>query len=236
MSFLKIDNLSAGYGNLDVIFDITMEVDENKIVTILGSNGAGKSTILKIICGILKLKGGEISFLGKSINELSTRERVNKGITLVPEGRLLFPYLSVLDNLRVGAMPRRAKPHFQDNLARVHDLFPWLHERERQSAGTLSGGEQQMLAIGRALMAHPSLLMLDEPSLGLAPIVVKELFESIVEINKQGTTVFLCEQNVYKSLQICHSGYVLENGKIILTGNSSELLANTELKKAYLGL
>jgi branched-chain amino acid transport system ATP-binding protein len=236
MSLLQVDNISTGYGNLNVIFDISIDVQENTIVTLLGSNGSGKSTILKAICGILKITGGEILFLEKRISRISSRQRVNMGISLVPEGRYVFPYLSVKENLRVGALTKRAKPHFEQNINRVHMLFPRLKERWNQPAGTLSGGEQQMLAIGRALMSNPALLMLDEPSLGLAPILVKELFESIKEINRQGTTILLCEQNVHKSLQICHSGYVLENGRIALIGDSSELLSNSDLKKAYMGL
>jgi branched-chain amino acid transport system ATP-binding protein len=202
----------------------------------LGSNGSGKSTILKAICGVLKITHGEIYFSEKRIGKIKSRGRVNMGISLVPEGRYVFPYLSVKENLRVGALTKRAKPHFKKNIERVNILFPRLKERWNQAAGTLSGGEQQMLAIGRALMANPILLMLDEPSLGLAPIPVKELFESIVEINRQGTTILLCEQNVHKSLQICHSGYVLENGKVALFGDSSKLLSNSDLKRAYMGL
>jgi len=236
MSFLKVEQVSTGYGNLNVIFDVSLEVEEKAIVTLLGANGTGKSTILKAICGTLKIKSGGISFSGHDISQLPTRDRVNMGIALVPEGRYVFPYLSVKDNLKVGALTKRAKPFFKQNIKRVHALFPRLKERLHQAAGTLSGGEQQMLAIGRALMANPSLLMLDEPSLGLAPILVGELFDAIVEINRQGTTILLCEQNVHKSLKICNFGYVLENGAVALEGASEDLLSNTDLKKAYMGL
>jgi branched-chain amino acid transport system ATP-binding protein len=236
MSTLKVENLSAGYGSMVVIFDISIEIEEGKIVSLLGANGSGKSTILQVICGYLKHQSGEAIFRGKSIDKLSIRERVNEGIVLVPEGKLLFPYLGVLDNLKIGAMTRRAKPHFEENLKRVYSLFPHLKERENQFAGTLSGGEQQMVAIGRGLMAYPRLIMLDEPTLGLAPLMVNEVFKSIVEINKQGTTVLLVEQNVQRCLEISDFGYVLQNGSIKISGNSRELLTDNELKKAYMGL
>lgn len=236
MSFLRAISLSLAYGKLEVIFDVSFEVQEHKIVTLLGSNGTGKSTLLKALCGVLTPTNGDIHFLGRSIKHLSARQRVNEGIVLVPEGRLPFPYLSVFDNLRVAALSRLAKPHFEKNLQRVYNLFPRLSERKRQQAGTLSGGEQQMLAIGRGLMAHPVLLMLDEPSAGLAPILIKELFRSIRDINRQGTTILLIEQNAYRSLEISDSGYVLENGMITLYGSAVELLSNVSLKKAYMGL
>lgn len=236
MSFLKINNLRVAYGNLEVLFGVDLEVPKGGVVTLLGSNGAGKTTIVKTICGVLKPIGGEIFFDGQSLQQLSARERVNRGIVLVPEGRLLFPSLSVMDNLRVGAMNRRGQKNFRENLERAFVLFPALKERPRQFAGTLSGGEQQMLAISRGLMASPRLLMLDEPSLGLAPILVKELFNTITEITRQEITVLLIEQNVSRSLEISDMGYVLENGHVVLSGSAKELAQNKELKRAYMGI
>ena len=235
MPLLTINNLSAGYSNVDVVFDVNLAVNENKIVTILGSNGSGKSTVLKVICGYLNNKG-DVVFQGEKINRTNTGQRVESGIVLVPEGKLLFPQLTIFENLKTGAMSKRAKPHLANNLERIYNLFPQMKERKKQLAGTLSGGEQQMVAMGRGLMAHPKLLMLDEPTLGLAPLLVKEVFKSIEEINQQGTTVLLVEQNVHKSLEISDYTYVLQNGMIKIEGKSSELLENAEIKKAYMGL
>ena len=230
---LKIDNLKVNYGGIEAVKGITFEVPERQIVTLIGANGAGKSTTLRSIAGLVKPAAGRIHLQGEDITGLTPDRIVTKGITLVPEGRHVFPDMTVLENLKIGAYLRT--DDLEDDLKWVYDLFPRLKERSWQAAGTLSGGEQQMLAVGRALMSRPKIIMMDEPSLGLAPIVVKGIFDIIKEINKQGVTVLLIEQNANMALKTAHLGYVLETGKITLTGPGKELLKNEAVKKAYLG-
>ena len=230
---LKIDELKVSYGGIEAVKGITFEVPDGKIVTLIGANGAGKSTTLRAIAGLVKPAHGRIHLQGEDITALSPDRIVSKGITLVPEGRHVFPDLTVLENLKIGAYLRT--DNLEDDIRWVYDLFPRLKERSWQAAGTLSGGEQQMLAVGRALMSRPKIIMMDEPSLGLAPIVVKGIFDIIREINKQGVTVLLIEQNANMALRIADVGYVLETGRITLTGSGRELLTNEAVKKAYLG-
>ena len=230
---LKIDNLKVSYGGIEAVKGITFEVPERQIVTLIGANGAGKSTTLRTIAGLVKPAGGRIHLQAEDITALSPDKIVSKGITLVPEGRRVFPDLTVLENLKIGAYLR--KDSLDEDLRWVYDLFPRLKERSWQAAGTLSGGEQQMLAVGRALMSRPKIMMMDEPSLGLAPLVVKGIFEIIKEINKQGTTILLVEQNANMALHTADLGYVLETGRITLSGPGRELLNNEAVKKAYLG-
>ena len=226
---LKIDELKVSYGGIEAVKGITFEVPERKIVTLIGANGAGKSTTLRTIAGLVKPAHGRIHLQGEDITSLSPDRIVSKGLTLVPEGRRVFPDLTVLENLKIGAYLRTDS--LEDDLNWVYDLFPRLKERSWQAAGTLSGGEQQMLAVGRALMSRPKIIMMDEPSLGLAPIVVKGIFDIIQEINRQGVTVLLIEQNANMALKIADVGYVLETGRISLTGSGRELLANEAVKK-----
>jgi len=230
---LKIDNLKVSYGGIEAVKGITFQVPERQIVTLIGANGAGKSTTLRTIAGLVKPAGGRIHLQAEDITGLPPDRIVSKGITLVPEGRRVFPDLTVLENLKIGAYLR--KDSLEEDIKCVYDLFPRLKERSWQAAGTLSGGEQQMLAVGRALMSRPKIIMMDEPSLGLAPIVVKGIFEIIREINKQGVTVLLIEQNANMALHTADLGYVLETGKITMTGSGQELLVNEDVKKAYLG-
>ena len=230
---LKIDNLKVSYGGIEAVKGITFQVPERQIVTLIGANGAGKSTTLRAIAGLVKPASGRIHLQAEDITGLPPDRIVSKGITLVPEGRRVFPDLTVLENLKIGAYLR--KDSLEDDIKWVYDLFPRLQERSWQAAGTLSGGEQQMLAVGRALMSRPKIIMMDEPSLGLAPIVVKGIFEIILEINKQGVTVLLIEQNANMALHTADLGYVLETGKITMSGSGQELLANEDVKKAYLG-
>ena len=230
---LKIDELKVSYGGIEAVKGITFEVPERQIVTLIGANGAGKSTTLRTIAGLVKPAHGRIHLQGEDITGLSPDRIVSKGVTLVPEGRRGFPDLSVVENLKIGAYLR--KDDLEDDLNWVYDLFPRLKERSWQAAGTLSGGEQQMLAVARALMSRPKIIMMDEPSLGLAPLVVKGIFEIIQEINKQGVTVLLIEQNANMALKIADLGYVLETGRITLTGSGRDLLKNEDVKKAYLG-
>ena len=230
---LKIDELKVSYGGIEAVKGITFEVPDGKIVTLIGANGAGKSTTLRTIAGLVKPAHGRIHLQGEDITALSPDRIVSKGITLVPEGRHVFPDLTVLENLKIGAYLR--KDSLEDDLNWVYELFPRLKERSWQAAGTLSGGEQQMLAVGRALMSRPKIIMMDEPSLGLAPIVVKGIFDIIREINKQGVTILLVEQNANMALKTADRGYVLETGKIVTAGTGAELLASPEIKKAYLG-
>ena len=230
---LKIDELNVSYGGIEAVKGISFEVPERKIVTLIGANGAGKSTTLRTIAGLVKPAHGRIHLQGEDITSLSPDRIVSKGITLVPEGRHVFPDLTVLENLKIGAYLR--KDDLNDDLNWVYELFPRLKERSWQAAGTLSGGEQQMLAVGRALMSRPKIIMMDEPSLGLAPIVVKGIFDIIKEINRQGVTVLLIEQNANMALRIADVAYVLETGKITLSGSGRELLNNDQVKKAYLG-
>lgn len=232
-NILEIKDLVVSYGGIEAVKGVSLEVPEGQIVTLIGSNGAGKSTTLKAISGIVKTKNASILLDGKEIAGKSPDQIVSSGITLVPEGRRVFPNLTVLENLRMGAYLR--KDNIKDDLDYVYGLFPRLKEREWQLAGTLSGGEQQMLAVGRALMSKPRVIMMDEPSLGLAPLVVKDIFEIIKTINSQGITVLLIEQNANMALKVAHKAYVMETGKITLEGTGAELLANESVKEAYLG-
>jgi branched-chain amino acid transport system ATP-binding protein len=236
MSFLSVEKIEVRYGDAPALFNVSLEVEQGEIVSLVGANGAGKSTTLKAISGLLKPKSGQILFAGKRLNEIPAYAIVDLGIIQIPEGRQLFPYMTTLENLELGSYTPEARKRAADSIHRVFELFPILLERKMQLAGTLSGGEQQMLAIGRGLMALPKLLMLDEPSLGLAPILVKLIFEAVAKINQAGTAILLVEQDVKKSLALAQRGYVMENGKIALQGKAKELLANEHLKKAYLGI
>lgn len=233
---LTIDKLNFSYGDLKVLWDIDLEVHEGEIVTVVGANGAGKSTTLKNISRLETPSSGSIVFNGESINDLESHQVVERGIVQVPEGRKIFPEMTVLENLRMGSFIKSARPDREANVERVFGMFPRLKEREKQLGGTMSGGEQQMLAIGRGLMANPKLLLLDEPSLGLSPLFVKIIFEIIQEINRQGVTILLVEQNVFQSLKIANRAYVLETGRVVLSGTGSELLSNDHVKKAFLGM
>ena len=230
---LKIENLSVNYGGIEAVRDISFEVPEGAIITLIGANGAGKSTTLRAIAGLLKPKSGSITYNGEELIGKPTDQIVSRGITLVPEGRRVFPDMTVLENLKIGAYLRN--DNLTEDIRWVYDLFPRLEERSWQAAGTLSGGEQQMLAVGRALMSKPKVIMMDEPSLGLAPIIVQGIFDIIKEINRQGVTVLLIEQNANMALHIADIGYVLETGRITMTGPGKELLQDENVKKAYLG-
>ena len=230
---LKIENLSVNYGGIEAVRDISFEVPEGAIITLIGANGAGKSTTLRAIAGLLKPKSGSITYNGEELIGKPTDQIVSRGITLVPEGRRVFPDMTVLENLKIGAYLR--KDNLTEDIRWVYDRFPRLEERSWQAAGTLSGGEQQMLAVGRALMSKPKVIMMDEPSLGLAPIIVQGIFDIIKEINRQGVTVLLIEQNANMALHIADIGYVLETGRITMTGPGKELLQDENVKKAYLG-
>jgi branched-chain amino acid transport system ATP-binding protein len=236
MLLVEINDINVSYGDVQVLHEVALEVREGEIVTIVGANGAGKSTLLKTIAGILRSTRGEIQFLGERIDHLYPHQIVEKGLVRIPEGRKIFPSLSVLENLELGSYLPKAKAKRFESLEKVFSLFPVLKERSKQVAGTLSGGEQQMLAIGRGLMSLPRLLMLDEPSLGLAPLLVREIFRTVREINKEGTTILLVEQNVFNALDMAHQGYVLENGRIVLRGKSRDLLGNEHIKESYLGV
>ena len=232
-NILEIKDLVVSYGGIEAVKGISLNVEEGKIVTLIGSNGAGKSTTLKTIAGLVGAQSGSIKFMGEELLGKSTDQIVSRGVTLVPEGRRVFPNLTVAENLRIGAYLR--KDSIANDLKRVYDLFPRLKEREWQLAGTLSGGEQQMLAVGRALMAKPKLVMMDEPSLGLAPIVVRGIFDIIREINNQGITVLLIEQNANMALKIADWAYVMQTGSILMEGTGKEMAENEEVKAAYLG-
>jgi len=236
MSLLEIENLSVHYGGIKALKGISFSVNAGEIVTLIGANGAGKSTTLKSISGLVSASGGQIRHEGEVISGLDSQKIVERGIVLVPEGRKVFPNLSVLENLKIGAYLRKDKSAVASDLERVYDLFPRLKERHWQMAGTLSGGEQQMLAVGRGLMAKPQLIMMDEPSLGLAPQLVKEIFSIIRRINEQGTTVLLIEQNANAALKIAHRGYVMVTGNITLSGTGMELLNDKSVQDAYLGV
>jgi len=234
VSVLRVENLHAGYGHIEALHGVDVEVAEGEIVALIGANGAGKSTLLMSICGNPRARLGRIEFLGEDITRLPTHAIVRRGLAQSPEGRRIFPFMSVLENLQMGAVTTDAQ-HFDEDLERVFALYPILRERRQQRAGTLSGGEQQMLAIGRALMSRPRLLLLDEPSLGLAPLLVRQIFSVIREINERDrVTVFLVEQNAYHALRLAHRGYVMANGRIVLSGSGRELLENEEIRKAYL--
>ena len=233
-SILKVDDINVYYGSIHAIKGISFEVNEGEIVTLIGANGAGKSTTLNTISGLLHSKTGSISFMGENLGKFPCHKIVSKGLALVPEGRRVFLQMTVQENLEMGAYTQSGKAIDQD-LEHVYELFPRLKERMKQVAGTLSGGEQQMLAMGRALMSHPKLLMLDEPSMGLAPILVEQIFEIIQNLHKDGTTILLVEQNAAAALSVADRGYVLETGKIVTSGTGKELLASPAIKKAYLG-
>ena len=234
---LRLNNVQTFYENIQVLKDLCIEVTQGEIITLIGANGAGKTTTLMSITGIVPLRTGEIMFLNKPVHNLSPDEIVALGISLVPEGRRIFPRLTVMENLDMGAFLRRDTADIKNDVAHIFELFPILAERRNQPGGTLSGGEQQMLAISRALMARPRLLLLDEPSLGLGPMVVRLIFEIIKKINlESGTTIFLVEQNAHMALKVAHRGYVMENGRITLEGTADSLLHNEEVKRAYLGI
>ncbi len=235
MSMIRISNLCAGYGFVDVLRDISLDISSGEIVAVLGSNGVGKTTLNNTLSGLITPKSGDIYFEDKLISGNSSEEIVDLGIIHVPEGRKLFPNLSVLDNLELGSY-RRGKKNRSQNLENVLDIFPKLRDRIDQIAGTLSGGEQQMVAIGRGLMSEPRLLILDEPSLGLSPLLVEQMFELIKRINEQGLTILLVEQNVIQSLSIADRAYVIEEGRVAISGQASDLKDNADLKKSYLGL
>ena len=230
---LSVKDLKVNYGGIEAVKGISFDVPAGKIVTLIGANGAGKSTTLKAIAGLVKPSGGDIAFPGESIVGKDSSDIVARGVTLVPEGRRVFANMSVLENIKIGAYLR--KDNLSEDIAWVYELFPRLKERSWQLAGTLSGGEQQMLAVARALMSKPKLLMMDEPSLGLAPLIIRDIFNIIREINKQGVTILLIEQNANMALQIANTAYVLETGRITLSGTGAELLANEAVKEAYLG-
>ena len=233
---LKIEKLNFSYGDLKVLWDVDLEVNEGEIVTVVGANGAGKSTTLKNISRLVKPSSGSITFLGKDLVKMQSHEVVEAGLVQVPEGRRIFPEMTVMENLRMGSYVKATRADRQKNTDWVFELFPRLKEREKQLGGTMSGGEQQMLAIARGLMANPKVLLLDEPSLGLSPLLVKNIFDIITNINKQGVTILLVEQNVYQSLRIAHRAYVMETGRVVLTGEGEELLNNEHIKKAFLGM
>ena len=235
MSMLKVENLSVHYGMIQAVRDVSFEVNEGEVVSLIGANGAGKTTILRTLSGLVRPSAGKIQFLGKEIQKLPAQKIVAAGLSQVPEGRHVFPGLTVMENLEMGAFLKKNREENQANLNKVFSRFPRLEERKNQDAATLSGGEQQMLAMGRALMSTPKLLLLDEPSMGLAPIFIQEIFDIIQDIQKQGTTVLLIEQNANKALAISDRGYVLETGKIVLSGTGKELAASDEVRKAYLG-
>ena len=232
---LKIENLQVSYGGIQALRGISLQVRDGEIATLIGANGAGKSTTLRTISGLVKASAGSIQWNGEELLGKSVDKIIASGIALSPEGRRVFPDMTVLENLKIGAYLRKDKAEIQKDIDWVYDLFPRLKERSWQLAGTLSGGEQQMLAVGRALMSRPQLMMLDEPSLGLAPLVVQDIFSIIREINRQGVTVLLIEQNANMALKIANYGYVLETGTITMTGTGAELLANEKVREAYLG-
>jgi branched-chain amino acid transport system ATP-binding protein len=235
MPLLEVSDIHTFYGNIEALKGISLEVEDGECVTLIGSNGAGKSSTLRSISGLTPPRQGSIRFKDKEITETPPQEIVSMGVAHSPEGRHVFPRMTVYENLMLGAYLRRDQAEIQSDLERVFSLFPRLKERERQKGGTMSGGEQQMLAIGRALMAQPTLLLLDEPSMGIAPILVERIYETIAEINQQGTTILLVEQNANFALEVSKRGYVLETGKVVMTDDSSSLRTNPEVQKAYLG-
>jgi branched-chain amino acid transport system ATP-binding protein len=232
---LEVKGINVSYGDIQALWDVSLNVEEGAIVALVGANGAGKTTLLKAISGLVRVQKGEILLSGKSINNLSPQQIVDRGVIHVPEGRRLFSTLTVMENLKLGAYIPRARAQYAQSLERVFGLFPVLKNRKEQKAGSLSGGEQQMLAIGRALMAQPKILMMDEPSLGLSPILVRTIFQLIATLNEQKTTILLVEQNVYQALKIAQQAYVLKTGKIVMSGQCEILLADEEIRKAYIG-
>jgi branched-chain amino acid transport system ATP-binding protein len=232
---LEVRDIDVFYGDVQALGDISIQVEAGAIVALVGANGAGKSTLLKTISGLIHARKGDILFERKRLNDLTPQKIVEMGVIHVPEGRRLFGSLTVLENLRLGAYTPRARPFFNESLEHVFSFFPVLKNRENQKAGTLSGGEQQMLAIGRAMMARPKIIMLDEPSLGLSPILVNTILKLISILNEQKATILLVEQNIYQALKIAHRAYVLRTGRIVMSGRGSELLGNEEIRKAYIG-
>ena len=232
---LKVRDLVVAYGGIEALKGISIDVPDGQIVTLIGANGAGKSTLLRTIMGLVKPQSGTVEYNEETLNGLNSQRIVSRGITLVPEGRRVFPNLTVLENLRIGAYLRKDDDGIAADIKRIYELFPRLEERHWQMAGTLSGGEQQMLALGRALMSRPKIMMMDEPSLGLAPLVIKDIFSIIRRINESGTPVLLVEQNANMALKVAHHAYVLETGRIKMEGGGKELLENEEIKEAYLG-
>ncbi len=234
---LELKNVDSFYGNIQALYDINLHIDQGEIITLIGANGAGKSTTLMTVCGVVQARNGQVMYDGEEITKEAPNKIVAQGICQVPEGRLIFPELTVQENLDMGAFMRNDKEGIKRDMEYSFDLFPILAERRKQQGGTLSGGEQQMLAIARALMAKPRLLLLDEPSMGLAPLIVKQIFDIIKKVNAEhNTTIFLVEQNANLALKIAHRGYVMENGRIVLTDTCDKLLADEQVKKAYLGL
>jgi branched-chain amino acid transport system ATP-binding protein len=233
---IELRNINAGYGQVQIVRDVSMNIDNNEIVALIGANGAGKSTIIKTISGMLPVSSGSIIFEGKRIENMPAHKIITNGIALVPEGRRLFPYMTVQENLELGAYVENNREKVRENMEWVFGLFPILDERKAQLAGTFSGGEQQMLTIGRALMSKPKFLMMDEPSLGLSPLIVDEVFKTVELLQNEGVTILLVEQNVRKSLEIANRGYVLEHGRIVLSGEATGLLEDENVKKAYLGM
>jgi branched-chain amino acid transport system ATP-binding protein len=236
MALLEIKKLNCFYGDVQIIYDVSLHINEGEVISLIGGNGAGKSTMIRTISGLMKPRSGEIFFEGLPIHTLRPEKIVERGIIQVPEGRKLFSFMTVRENLDVGAHNPRAYPHRAETLKEVYKLLPRLLEREKQQAVTLSGGEQQMVAIGRGIMARPKILMMDEPSLGLAPVLIKEIFATIRKIADQGTTVLLVEQDVQHSLSLSDRGYVLEHGRIVMEGTGKELLDNPKIREAYLGI
>ena len=235
MAMLEVNDIAVFYGVIQAIKGISFEVNEGEVIALIGANGAGKTTTLQTITGLVSPKKGQILFEGQDITRVPAHKIVSMGMAHVPEGRRVFAQLSVLDNLKLGAFTRKDKEEIEETLIRVYKRFPRLEERKNQIAGTLSGGEQQMLAMGRALMSHPKIILMDEPSMGLSPIFVNEIFDIIQEVSQSGTTVLLVEQNAKKALSIADRGYVLETGRIVLEGDAKDLLNNDQVKKAYLG-
>jgi branched-chain amino acid transport system ATP-binding protein len=234
-ALLEVASIVAAYGQVRALWDVSLDVNEGEIVTLLGANGAGKTTTMRVLSGLLRPRSGSVTFAGQHIHRLPPPRIVQAGLVQIPEGRRLWPRMTVMENLELGAYPAHVRARRREALEWVFSLFPRLRERRTQLAGTLSGGEQQMLAIGRGLMSRPRLLMLDEPSLGLAPILVGEVFKIIREINARGVTVLLVEQNVHQALEIAHRGYVLETGRIVRSGSARDLLEDPEIRRAYLG-
>lgn len=236
MALLEVNNLHAYYGNIHALKGISITVDEGEIVTLIGGNGAGKTTTLRTISGLLRPEKDAIRLAGEDLSQFKAHELVSKGIAMVPEGRGVFAKLTVVENLEMGAFHRNDKEGIIADMDKVYNLFPRLAERKRQLAGTMSGGEQQMLAMGRALMSRPTVLLMDEPSMGLSPVLVEAIFDTITEVNKAGTTVLLVEQNAHMALQVAHRGYVLQTGSIVLSDTAQELQRNPMVQKAYLGI